>query len=61
MKSYIGKTITIKAGTFVNRAGVRAKRTADTTVTIRNQEVTRNGKLRVFWKSNGLIASAIVG
>lgn len=60
MKSYIGKTITIKAGTFVNRAGVRTKRAADSIVTVRNQEIARNGKMRVFWKSHGVMASALI-
>lgn len=57
----IGKTITIKAGTIVTRAGVRAKRDADTTVTVRKIEGARNGKTRVYWKSNGILASALIG
>lgn len=61
MKSYIGKPITIKAGTVVTRLGSRTKRTANTTVTVRNQEPARNGKTRVFWKSHGYIASALIG
>lgn len=61
MKSYIGKPITIKAGTIVTRLGQRQKRTTDSTVTIRNQEAARNGRTRVFWKSHGYIASALIG
>lgn len=61
MKSYIGKPITIKAGTIVTRLGQRSKRSIDSTVTIRNQEAARNGKTRVFWKSHGYIASALIG
>lgn len=61
MKSYIGTPLTIKAGTIVTRLGSRAKRTIDSTVTIRNQESARNGKTRVFWKSHGYIASALIG
>lgn len=60
MKSYIGKPITIKAGTIVNRLGQRSKRSIDSTVTVRNQEPARNGKVRVFWKSHGYIASALI-
>ena len=61
MKSYIGKPITIKAGTIVTRLGQRQKRSVDSTVTIRNQEAARNGKTRVYWKSHGYIASALIG
>lgn len=60
MKTYIGKPLTIKAGTIVARAGIRTKRTADSIVTIRAQKPARNGKVRVYWKSNGLIASALI-
>lgn len=55
-----GKTITIKAGTIVTRDGIRTKRAADSTVTIRKIESARNGKTRVYWKSNGILASALV-
>lgn len=61
MKSYIGKPITIKAGTIVTRLGQRSKRAIDSQVTVRNQEAARNGKTRVFWKSHGYIASALIG
>lgn len=60
MKTYIGKTIKIKAGTTVNRAGESAKRAADAVVTVRGQKTTQSGQTRVYWKSNGVIASAIV-
>ncbi len=60
MKSYIGKPITIKAGTVVTRLGQRSKRSIDSQVTVRNQETARNGKTRVFWKSHGYIASALI-
>lgn len=60
MKSYIGKPITIKAGTIVTRLGQRSKRTVDTTVTVRNQETARGGKVRVYWKSHGYTAYANV-
>lgn len=55
-----GKSITIKAGTIVTRAGFRTKRTADSTVTVRRAETARNGKTRVYWKSHGIIASALI-
>ena len=61
MKSYIGKPLTIKAGTIVTRLGQRSKRSIDSTVTVRNQETARGGKTRVFWKSHGYIASALIG
>jgi hypothetical protein len=57
----IGKAITIKAGTIVARAGQRAKRSADSIVTVRKAEAARNGKTRIFWKSHGIIASALIG
>lgn len=60
MKSYIGQSITIQAGTTVTRLGMRAKRASDTIVTIRNQETIRNGKTRVYWKSNGYAAYATI-
>ena len=55
-----GQQITITAGTLVNRAGESAKRTTTSTVTIRKAEPARYGKTRVFWKSNGVLANALV-
>lgn len=59
-KNYIGKTLKIKAGTKVARAGRTTTRSVDTTIRVRDQEVTRGGKVRVYWKSNGLKASALI-
>lgn len=56
----VGKAITIKAGTIVARAGTRSKRTADSIVTVRKAEIARGGKTRVYWKSHGVIASALI-
>lgn len=60
MNTITGKPITIKAGTIVIRAGQRAKRTTNSTVTVRRSEAARNGKTRVYWKSHGVIASALI-
>lgn len=54
----VGKQITIPAGTRVTRAGVTAKRTVATRVTVLRTEATRTGKTRAYWKSHGLLASA---
>lgn len=59
-KSYVGQQLTIAPGTKVRRQGSTATRTRETTVTIRKQEPARNGKTRVFWKSLGYAASALV-
>lgn len=59
--SYSYNTYFIPAGTFVRRAGTLTKRTEGTVVTARRVEPARNGKTRVYWKSNGVIASALIG
>lgn len=59
-KNYVGKVLTIKAGTRVSRLGRTTTRTVSTKVRVRSQEPARNGKVRVFWKSNGYKASALV-
>lgn len=59
-KNYVGKVLTIKAGTKVSRLGKTTTRTVSTKVRVRGQEPARNGKVRVFWKSNGYKASALV-
>lgn len=51
--NYVGKTVTLTAGTRVNRIDGSKRLTRDTTVTIIAQEAARNNKTRVFWKSNG--------
>lgn len=55
----IGKSYTIKAGTRVTRAGSTSTRKTPSTVTIRRVEAKGN-KTRVYWKSNGLTASATI-
>lgn len=57
---YAGKSIYIEAGTFVRREGKLTKRTQPTIVTVTRAEPARNGKTRVFWKSHGVAASALV-
>lgn len=57
---YPGKTIRIAAGTFVRREGSLAKRKQDAYVTVTRTEPARYGKTRVFWKSHGIAASALV-
>lgn len=55
----VGKTITIKPGTKVTRAGSTTTRTTASKVTVRRVEQKGN-KTRVYWKSNGLPASATI-
>lgn len=59
-KNYVGKTLKIKEGTKVSRLGRTTARKVETLVTIRAQEAARNGKTRVYWKSNGYKASTLV-
>jgi S-adenosylmethionine:tRNA-ribosyltransferase-isomerase (queuine synthetase) len=59
-KTLVGKSITIKAGTKVRTLGTTVSRTRDTQVTVRATETAKNGKTRVFWKSNGYQASALI-
>lgn len=58
--TYSYGTYYIPAGTLVRRAGTLSKRAEGTVVTAKRVEPARNGKTRVFWKSNGVIASALV-
>lgn len=58
-KNYIGKSLTIKEGTKVTRAGRTASRKSSSVVTILAQDVSR-GKTRVFWKSHGVQASTTI-
>lgn len=51
--NYVGKSLTLEAGTRVNRIDSTKRLTREATVTIIAQEAARNGKTRVFWKSNG--------
>lgn len=61
MTIYAGKSIKLKAGTFVKRDGKLTKRINDTIVTVSRTEQARNGKTRIYWKSNGRLASALIG
>ncbi len=59
-KNYIGKQITIPVGAKVRRAGETTTRKSESTVTVRKQEAARNNRTRVYWKSNGVLASFLL-
>ena len=59
-KIRVGTTVTIPAGTRVTSQGVTNKRSVDTQVTVRSVEYTRAGNPKVYWKSNGYSASAVL-
>ena len=59
-KIAVGRQVTIPAGTKVTRAGSTTKRSLDSTVTVRSVEYTRSGNPKIYWKSNGLRASAVL-
>lgn len=56
-----GSKVTIPAGTRVSRRGSTARRDFSTVVTVRKVEKTRAGRTKVYWKSHGYRASAILG
>lgn len=56
-----GQTVQIRAGKQIIRDGVPTRQLRDSVVTVRNTAPARGGKTRVFWKSNGYTASALVG
>lgn len=59
--NYVGKQVTIKAGTYVVRSGKLVSiRKAPSTVTVIRQETAKGGKTRVYWKSHGVYVSALV-
>lgn len=59
--NYVGKQLTIKAGTYVTRNGKLTRIvSAPTRVTVRAQEIAKNGKIRITWKSHGVFVSALV-
>jgi hypothetical protein len=55
-----GRKVTIPAGTRVTRLGKTTKRERDSRVTIRSVEQTKNGKTKIYWKSHGYLASAVL-
>jgi hypothetical protein len=59
-KIAVGRQVTIPAGTRVTRNGVTTKRVQDSVVTVRAVEFTRNGNPKIYWKSHGLSASAVL-
>lgn len=60
MKNYIGKTVKIGRGTKVSKLGRTTARNVETVVTVRGQELTPDGRIRLIWKSNGYKATTIV-
>lgn len=52
--------LVITPGARVRRAGTLRTRKTSAIVSIRRTEPARNGKTRVFWKSNGRIASTLI-
>jgi hypothetical protein len=59
-KITVGRQVTIPAGTRVTRNGVTTKRVQDSVVTVRAVEFTRSGNPKIYWKSHGLSASAVL-
>ncbi len=57
---FTGRKITIPAGTLVKSGSGSQKRKAPSAVTVRKHEPARDGKTRVYWKSNGVIVSALI-
>lgn len=55
-----GRKVTIPAGTRVTRQGETSKRSIDSLVTVRAVEQTKTGKTKIFWKSHGYLASAVL-
>jgi hypothetical protein len=58
--AYTGQLVAIPAGKQIVRNGTPTRQSRDTIVTVRATAPARNGKTRVFWKSNGYKASALV-
>ena len=64
-QSLVGKKIAIKAGAHVRSevAGIAVStsiRTSSSVVTVKRAVKARDGKTRVYWKSNGLMVSTLV-
>lgn len=65
IKNIVGSKVTIKAGARVRSevAGITAAtviRTSPSTVTVKHAEKARDGKTRVYWKSNGYMVSSLI-
>jgi hypothetical protein len=58
--TFTGSSLYVPAGKRIIRNGVPARQARSTIVTVRDTAPARNGKTRVFWKSNGYKASALV-
>ena len=58
--TYVGKQVTIKAGTRVTYQGRIRARKNDSVVTVRASQPARNGKTKITWKSHGYAATALV-
>jgi hypothetical protein len=59
--NYVGKSLTIKKGSYVTSSGKLTRIVkAPTIVTILAQEPAKNGKTRVFWKSMGYKVATLI-
>lgn len=60
-KNYVGKQLVLEAGTTVRQWGFNQVQQRTTAVTVLAQNLdSRSGRVRVFWKRNGIEASALV-
>jgi hypothetical protein len=60
-KIRVGGFVNIPVGTRVSKNGLTTKRTIATTVKVLDLDYTAAGKPKVFWKSHGYRASAVLG
>lgn len=58
--NFVGRKFTITPGTRVRVGGVNKVQNKHSTVTVRAQEKTNTGKIRVVWKSMGYRASTVI-
>lgn len=56
-----GQSLVVPAGKRIIRNGVPTRQQRQTVVTVRNTVPARDGKVRVYWKSGGYVASTLVG
>lgn len=60
MSAYIGQVLFVPVGKQVNRNGTVVRQKRGTTITVTDVKPDRRGKTRVFWKSGGYPASALI-
>lgn len=56
----VGRRVTIPAGTRITSGGRVRVKSRTGRVTVRRVSATRTGNTRVYWKSNGLLTSAVL-